>query len=156
MKHKELTTNPFPRSVRVEDDRRGGSAVEQASSTSNGVRRWWKDSGRGEAGLGVWEGGGGAEECSHARNQGLMDGGGRSKQGATMARELELRLALEGKRKKRGLTSGSHGHPDKYLGDASRTVRRYLADCPRGGCYRNDIKPFTICHLLLNKAVASY
>ena len=115
MKHKELTTNPFPRSVRVEDDRRGGSAVGQASSTSNGVRRWWKDSGRGEAGLGVWEGGGGAEECSHARNQGLVDGGGRSKQGATMARELELRLALEGKRKKRGLTSGSHGHPDKYL-----------------------------------------
>ena len=52
-----------------------------------------------------------------------------------MGRELELRLALEGKRKKRGLTSGSHGHPDKYLGDASRTVRRYLADCPRGGCY---------------------
>ena len=26
-------------------------------------------------------------------------------------------------------------HPDKYLGDASRTVRRHLADCPRGGCY---------------------
>ena len=40
-KHKELTTNPFPRSVQVEDDRRGGSTVEQASSTSNGVRRWW-------------------------------------------------------------------------------------------------------------------
>ena len=60
---------------------------------------------------------------------------------ATMARELELRLALEGKRKKRGLTSGSHGHPDKYLGDASRTVRRYLADCPRGGCYKSR-RPF--------------
>ena len=47
-----------------------------------------------------------------------------------MARELELRSALEGKRKKRGLTSGSHGHPDKYLATprglsavTSRTVR---------------------------------
>ena len=28
--HKELTTNPFPRSVRAEDDRRGGSMVEQS------------------------------------------------------------------------------------------------------------------------------
>ena len=55
-----------------------------------------------------------------------------------MAWELELRSALEGKRKKRGLTSGSHAHPDKYLGDASRTVRRHLADCPRGGCYSID------------------
>jgi hypothetical protein len=27
--HKELTTNPFPRSVREEDDRRSGSTVEQ-------------------------------------------------------------------------------------------------------------------------------
>ena len=27
---KELTTNPFPRSVRAEDDRRGGSMVEQS------------------------------------------------------------------------------------------------------------------------------
>ena len=138
MKHKGLTTNPFPRSVRVEDDRRGGSAVGQASSTSNGVRRWWKDSGRGEAGLGVWEGGGGDEEGSCARNRGLVGGGGRSKQGATMARELELRSALQEKRKKRGLTSGSQAHPDKYLGDASRTVRRHLADCPRGGCYTGD------------------
>ena len=33
------------------------------------------------------------------------------------------------------MTGGSHDHPDKYLGDASRTVRRHLADCPRGGCY---------------------
>ena len=32
-----------------------------------------------------------------------------------MARELELRSALKGKRKKRGLTSGSHARPDKYL-----------------------------------------
>ena len=39
-KHKELTMNLFPRSVRVEDDRGGGSTVNQASSTSNGVRRW--------------------------------------------------------------------------------------------------------------------
>ena len=29
-KHKELTMNPFPRSVRAEDDRRGGSMVEQS------------------------------------------------------------------------------------------------------------------------------
>ena len=29
-KHKELTKNPFPRSVRAEDDRRGGSMVEQS------------------------------------------------------------------------------------------------------------------------------
>ena len=28
--HKELTTNPFPRSFRAEDDRRGGSMVEQS------------------------------------------------------------------------------------------------------------------------------
>ena len=40
-KHTELTTNPFQRSVRVEDDRRGGSMVEQASSTSNGGRGGW-------------------------------------------------------------------------------------------------------------------
>ena len=30
--HKQLTTNPFPRSVGAEDDWRGGSTVEQASS----------------------------------------------------------------------------------------------------------------------------
>ena len=29
-KYKELTTNPFPRSVRAEDDRSGGSMVEQS------------------------------------------------------------------------------------------------------------------------------
>ena len=52
-----------------------------------------------------------------------------------MARELELRSALDEMRRKRELTSGSHIHPDKYLGDAWRTVRRPLADCPRGGCY---------------------
>ena len=79
VKHKGLTTNPFPRSVRVEDDRRGGSAVEQASSTPNGVRRWWKDSGRGEADLGVWEGGGGAREGTHSRNRVRMAGEGRSR-----------------------------------------------------------------------------
>ena len=52
--------------------------VEQASSTSNGVRWWWGDSGRGEAGLEFGEGGGGAEEGSCARNRGLVGGGGRS------------------------------------------------------------------------------
>jgi len=36
----ELTTNPFWGFVLAEDDRRGGSTVKQASSTSNGVRRW--------------------------------------------------------------------------------------------------------------------
>ena len=48
-----------------------------------------------------------------------------------MARELELRSALEEKGKKRGMTSGSHDLPDKYLGITSggpsagpvRTVR---------------------------------
>ena len=38
------------------------------------------------------------------------------------------------------MTGGSHDHPDKYLGDASRTVRRHLADCPRGGCYREVLE----------------
>jgi len=33
------------------------------------------------------------------------------------------------------MTGGSHDHPDKYLGDASRTVRRPRADCPRVRCY---------------------
>ena len=48
-----------------------------------------------------------------------------------MARELELRSALEEKRKKKGMTSGSRDLPDKYLGITSggpsagpvRTVR---------------------------------
>ena len=48
-----------------------------------------------------------------------------------MARELELRSALEEKRKKKGMTSGSRVLPDKYLGITSggpsagpvRTVR---------------------------------
>jgi len=65
----------------VEDYWRGGSTVEQASSTSNGVRRWWKDSGRGEAGLEVWESGGGARKGAHARNQVRMAGEGRSRGG---------------------------------------------------------------------------
>ena len=52
--------------------------VEQASSTSNGDRWGLGDSGRGEAGLGVWEGGGGAEEGFRARNRGLVAGVGRS------------------------------------------------------------------------------
>ena len=30
------------------------------------------------------------------------------------------------------MISGSHIHPDKYLGDAWRTVHRPRADCPRG------------------------
>ena len=133
--HKELTTNPFPRSVRVEDDRRGGSAVGQASSTSNGVRRWWKDSGRGEADLGVWEGGGGAEECSHARNQGLVGGGGRSTVRGSVGAGARAPLGSGRKEEEERIDEWVPRHPDKYLGDASRTVRRHLADCPRGGCY---------------------
>ena len=41
-----------------------------------------------------------------------------------------LRSALDEVRRKREMTSGSHIHPDKYLGDAWRTVRRPRADCP--------------------------
>ena len=55
--------------------------------------------------------------------------------GATTARAHELRSALDGVRRKREMTSGSHIHPDKYLGDAWRTVRRPQADCLRGRCY---------------------
>ena len=47
------------------------------------------------------------------------------------------------------MTCGSHDHPDKYLGDASRTVRRHLADCPRGGCYRSLV--VTTCAMLVLK-----
>ena len=52
-----------------------------------------------------------------------------------MAQELELRSALVEVRRKREMTSGSHTHPDKYLGDAWRTVRRSREDCLRGRCY---------------------
>ena len=37
------------------------------------------------------------------------------------------------------MTGGSHIHPDKYLGDAWRTVRRPRADCPRGRCYTTSM-----------------
>ena len=40
------------------------------------------------------------------------------RKGATMARELELRSALDEMRRKKELTSGSHIHPGKYMGDA--------------------------------------
>jgi len=72
---------------------------------------------------------------------------GDRRKGATMARELELRSALDEMRRKRKMTSGSHTHPDKYLGDAWRTVRRPLADCPRGGCYNRLLTTF---HLFLS------
>ena len=55
--------------------------MEEASSTSNGDRRWLGDSGRGDAGLGVGEGGGGAGEGSHARHRSMVAGGGRSTEG---------------------------------------------------------------------------
>ena len=48
---------------------------------------------------------------------------GDRRKGATMAWELELRSTLDEVRRKREMTSGSHTHPDKYLGDAWRTVR---------------------------------
>ena len=54
---------------------------------------------------------------------------------ATLARALKLRSAMDEMRRKREMTSGSHIHPDKYLGDVWRTVRRPRADCPRGMCY---------------------
>ena len=60
---------------------------------------------------------------------------GDRQKGATTVRALELRSALDEVRRKRGMTGGSHIHPDKYLGDAWRTVRRPRADCPRGRCY---------------------
>ena len=43
--------------------------------------------------------------------------------GAPAGRALELRSALDEVRRKRGMTSGSHIHPDKYLVDAWQTVR---------------------------------
>ena len=42
---------------------------------------------------------------------------------ATSRRAVELHSALDGVRRKREMTSGSHIHLDKYLGDAWRTVR---------------------------------
>jgi len=39
------------------------------------------------------------------------------------------------------MTGGSYVHPDKYLGDAWRTVRRPLADCPRDRCYNAAASP---------------
>ena len=81
VKHKELTTNLFPRSVRAEGDRRGGSAVELSFYTSNGVRRWWEGFQPWGAGLEVWESGGGARKGAHARNQVRMAGEGRSRGG---------------------------------------------------------------------------
>ena len=46
-----------------------------------------------------------------------------------------LRSALGEVMRKREMTSGSHIHLEKYLGDVWRTVRRSRADCPRGRCY---------------------
>ena len=49
-------------------------------------------------------------------------------------------LALDEVRRKREMTSGSHTHPDKYLGNAWRTVRRSRTDCPRGRRYTDEQK----------------
>ena len=80
--HKELTTNPFPAV--------GSSGVrpeKRIDAEQSFKHLQWQpavagdDSGWGEAGLGVWEGGGGAEEGSCARNRSLVAGGGRSTEG---------------------------------------------------------------------------
>ena len=71
-----------------------------------------------------------------------------------MARELELRSALDEMRRKRELTSGSHVHPDKYLDDASRTVRRPRADCPRVRCYQHGT--FRCCNPMLEEFLNNY
>ena len=63
------------------------------------------------------------------------------RKGAPTGRAHELRSAMDLGRRKREMTSGSHTHPDKYLGDAWRTVRRPLADCPRDRCYNAAASP---------------
>ena len=108
----------------------------KASSNSNGVRRWW---GRIPAmrswcrGLGRWRGCRGTFPHEESRF------GGRRREiegkGKPAGRAHELRSTLDGVRRKRDMTSGSHIHPDKYLGDARWTVRGSRADCPRGRCY---------------------
>jgi len=40
------------------------------------------------------------------------------RKGAMTGRAHELSSALDGVKRKREMTSGSHIHPDKYLGDA--------------------------------------
>ena len=123
--HKELTTNPFPRSVRAEDDRRSGSTVEQASSGSNGDRRRLGRFRPEEARLGVGEGGGGAGEGSRVRNRGLVAGGGKSTEGGDDGASARAPLGSgQSEEEEEGMTGGSHIHPDKYLGVAWRTVRR--------------------------------
>ena len=69
----------------------------------------WGDSGRGEAGLGVGKGGGGAGEGARTRNRGMVAGGGRSTEGATVAREHERSSSLvDVRRRKEDMTGGSH------------------------------------------------
>ena len=75
--------------------------VEQASSGSNGDRRWLGDSGRGEAGLGVGEGGGGAGEGSHAKNRSMVAGGGRSTEGGDGGASPRAELVTGQRMKKR-------------------------------------------------------
>jgi len=55
--------------------------------------------------------------------------------GAPAGRAHELRSALDGVRRKRGMTGGSHDYSDKYLGVAWWTLCRSRVDCPRGRCY---------------------
>ena len=129
--HKELTTNPFPRSVRAEDDRRSESTRSKGSSTSNGNQRWRgmipavRSRSRGWERWRRCRGRFPHEESRFGGRRREIDGKGRRR------RERSLRSALdEVRRRKREMTSGSHIHPNKYLGDAWWTVRRPRADCP--------------------------
>ena len=74
--------NPFLGSIWAEEDRRGGSTGEQSFKRAPMVTGvGWGDSGRGEAGLGVGEVGGGAGEGARIRNRDMVAGGRRSKGG---------------------------------------------------------------------------
>ena len=72
----------FGRRTTGEADRRRQSFERPPMVTGDG----WGDSGRGEAGLEVGEGGGGAGEGARTRNQSTVTGGRRSKGGATTGR----------------------------------------------------------------------
>jgi len=70
----------------------------------------WGDSGREEAGPEVGEGGGGAGEGAHARNRGMVAGGGRSKEGGDGGPSGQLRSPLVEvrRRKEEEMTGGSY------------------------------------------------
>ena len=74
----ELTTNPFWGFIWAEDDRRGGSTTAKLRAASMVTGDGWGDSGRGEAGLEVGEGGGGGGERLGARDRSRATRGRRS------------------------------------------------------------------------------